>query len=61
MKLSEIKKPDIELPDFKKPDIKLPKMKFDTRITEGMMNKIWTAGSVICLACSGIALIAAMF
>lgn len=69
MKLPEIKKPnidlsklkEIDLPDFKKPDIKLPKPKFDLRLSEGIMLKLWTAGSVICLGCSGIALIVAMF
>lgn len=61
MKLPEIKKPNIDLPDFKKPDIKLPKMKFDMRLTEGMMTKLWTVGSLICIGCSGIAFIVAMF
>ena len=59
MKFPKIKKPNIELPDFKKPDIKLPKSEF--KISEGNMMKLWTMGSIICLGCSGIALIIALF
>lgn len=61
MKLPEIKKPDIKLPEFKKPDIKLKMPSLDFKLTEGMSSKLWTAGSLICIGCSGIALIIAMF
>lgn len=54
MKLPEIKKPEIKKPEFKKP-------KLSFKLNEGTMMKLWTGGSIICAACSGIALIVAMF
>ncbi len=69
IKLPEFKKPQLKRADddevgsekrsFKKPDLKMPKPDF--KLTEGTMMKLWTGGSVVCIACSGIALIVAMF
>lgn len=74
IKLPEFKKPQLKradddeigaekkafkMPEFKKPDIKMPKPSF--KLSEGKMMKLWAGGSVICIACSGIALVVAMF
>lgn len=57
MKLADIKKPE-----FKKPDIKLPKLsKKSFKLSEELTSKLWTGCAAISLACSGIALIVAMF
>ena len=55
----ESEKRSFKMPEFKKPDIKMPKLDF--KLTEGTMMKAWTGGSIVCIACSGIALIVALF
>ena len=52
-------KKSFKMPEFKKPDIRMPKAEF--KLSESKMMKIWAGASVICVACSGIALVVAMF
>lgn len=69
LKKLELKKPQLKRADddevgsekrsFKKPDIKMPKASF--KLSEGTMMKLWAGCSVVCIACSGIALVVAMF
>ena len=54
MKLPEIKKPEIKKPELKKPNL-------DFKLNESTMLKLWTGASIVCVACSGIALFVAMF
>lgn len=54
MKLPEIKKPDIKMPKLKKPTLNF-------KLNEATMLRLWTGGSIICVACSGIALVVAIF